>query len=60
MIGRIVAKRFSGHLEKLRMVDVEQRTVNKDWCQEVIFSTEICHVTLPCSIGPDMQIVVIA
>jgi len=40
-------------------MDVEQRTVNQDWRQQVIFSTETCHVTLLRGIGPDMQIVVI-
>ena len=59
MIESIVAKKFSGHLVKLRMVDVEQRTVNKDWHQQVIFSTETCHVTLPHGIGPDVQVVII-
>jgi len=54
MIGSIVAKSFSGHLVELRMVDVEQRIVNKDWCQQVIFSTETWHVTLPH--GIDVQL----
>src|SRR5882724_2514851 len=53
-----VAKRMGRHLTwaKLRMVDVEwkQGTVKKYWCPQVIYTPEMCHVTMPHGIAPTL------